>query len=234
MRPLTAQDRLILALDVPSVEAAHAVVEDTADSVGVYKIGLELIYAGGLDLAQDLVDAGLKVFLDAKLLDIDNTVAGAVRSIVATGVRFATLHAYPKTMAAAVAAKGEADLALLAVTVLTSMDDADLAAAGYRGSAADLVVERARQAKAAGADGLVCSPLEAARIRAAVGPEMLIVTPGVRPAGSASGDQRRVATPGAAVAAGADYVVVGRPILEAADRGAAARAILAEIAAATA
>lgn len=234
MRPLSAQDRLILALDVANVEEARAVVEDTAESVGVYKIGLELIYAGGLELAQDLADAGIKVFLDAKLLDIDNTVAGAVRSIVGTGARFVTLHAYPKAMAAAVEARDDADLALLAVTVLTSMDDADLAAAGYRGTAADLVLERALQAKAAGLDGLVCSPLEAARIRAAVGASMLIVTPGVRPAGAAAGDQKRVATPGAAVAAGADYVVVGRPILAAADRGAAARAILAEIAAATA
>lgn len=232
MRPLSPQDRLILALDISNPEIARQVVEETADSVGVYKIGLELIYAGGLELAQDLVDAGLKVFLDAKLLDIENTMAGAVRSIVERGVHFATLHAYPKAMAAAATARGDADLALLAVTVLTSMDDADLAAAGYRGSAADLVAERAVQAKAAGVDGIVCSPLEAARIRAAVGAGMLIVTPGVRPAGAASGDQKRVATPIAAIRAGADFVVVGRPILEADDRGAAARAIVGEIAAA--
>ena len=232
MRPLSPQDRLILALDIANPEVARQVVEETAESVGVYKIGLELIYAGGLELAQDLVDAGLKVFLDAKLLDIDNTVAGAVRSIVERGVQFATLHAYPKTMAAAVAARGDADLALLAVTVLTSMDDADLAAAGYSGGAGDLVRARAMQAKQAGVDGIVCSPLEAARIRAAVGPGTLIVTPGVRPAGATAGDQKRVATPAAAIKAGADFIVVGRPILEAADRGEAARAIVAEIAAA--
>lgn len=232
MRPRTATDRLILALDVPTADQARAIVEETAGVVGVYKIGLELIYAGGLELAQDLVDAGLKVFLDAKLLDIDNTVAGAVRSIVETGVQYATLHAYPKAMAAAAEARGDADLALLAVTVLTSMDDADLAVAGYGATAGDLVAARARQAVDAGVNGIVCSPLEAAWLRTVVGHDMLIVTPGVRPAGAESGDQKRVATPAAAIRGGADMIVVGRPIVGAPDRHAAATAIVAEIAAA--
>jgi orotidine-5'-phosphate decarboxylase len=230
MHPTDPHDRLILALDVPTPEAARTIVEETAGAVGVYKIGLELIYAGGLELARDLVDAGLKVFLDAKLLDIDNTVAGAIRSIVGTGAAFATLHAYPKTMAAAVEARGDADLRLLAVTALTSMDDADLAAAGYRDTAAELVAVRARQAAAAGIDGIVASPLEVARLRPILGRDRVIVTPGVRPAGSAAGDQKRVATPAEAIRAGADYLVVGRPILAAPDRRAAAEAIARDIA----
>lgn len=231
--PKTARDRLILAVDTPSVADARTVIEDTRGAVGVYKIGLELIYApGGLELAGELVRTGERVFLDAKLLDIDNTVAGAVRSAVALGADLLTLHAYPKAMAAAVAARGEARTALLAVTVLTSLDDADLTAAGYRGTVAERVAERAAQAKAAGIDGIVCSPKEVAAVRAVVGPDMLLVTPGVRPAGAAAGDQKRVATPGEAIRDGADMLVVGRPIVGAPDRRAAADAIVAEIAAA--
>lgn len=231
--PKTARDRLILAVDTPNVAEARAVIADTRGAVGVYKIGLELIYApGGLELAGELVRTGERVFLDAKLLDIDNTVAGAVRSAVALGADLLTLHAYPKAMAAAVAARGEARTALLAVTVLTSLDDEDLAAAGYRGTVAERVAERAAQAKAAGIDGIVCSPKEVAAVRAVVGPDMLLVTPGVRPAGAAAGDQKRVATPGEAIRDGADMLVVGRPIVGAPDRRAAADAIVAEIAAA--
>jgi orotidine-5'-phosphate decarboxylase len=230
MRPRTPVDRLILALDVPSVAEARAVVAATEGDVGVYKVGLELIYAGGVDFARELAASGKRVFLDAKLHDIDNTVAGAVRSILSVGATFLTLHAYPKTMAAAVAARGDAPLALLAVTVLTALDDADLAEAGYRAGVAETVAMRAAQAKAAGVDGIVCSPREVGALRALVGPDILLVTPGVRPAGSAAGDQKRVATPSEAIRAGADMVVVGRPILAAPDRRAAARAIVEEIA----
>src|SRR4029079_14233106 len=175
-------------------------------------------------------DAGKKVFLDVKLLDIDNTVEGAVKSIAAMGVTFATVHAYPKAMRAAVAARGAAALQLLAVTVLTSMDDADLAAAGYRDSASALVARRARDARDAGVDGIVASPAAARAVRDIVGPSRAIVTPGIRPAGSEAGDQTRIATPAAAIHAGADYLVVGRPITGAKDPKAAAEAIQHEIA----
>lgn len=230
MRPRSPVDRLILALDVPTVAEARAVVAETEGDVGVYKVGLELIYAGGVDFARELAASGKRVFLDGKLHDIDNTVAGAVRSILSVGATFLTLHAYPKTMAAAVAARGDAPLALLAVTVLTAFDDADLAEAGYRAGVAETVAMRAAQAKAAGVDGIVCSPREVGALRALVGPDVLLVTPGVRPAGSAAGDQKRVATPAEAIRSGADMIVVGRPILGAADRRAAARAIVAELA----
>lgn len=230
MRPRSPVDRLILALDVPTVAEARAVVAETEGDVGVYKVGLELIYAGGVEFARELAASGKRVFLDAKLHDIDNTVAGAVRSILAVGATYLTLHAYPKTMAAAVAARGEAPLALLAVTVLTAFDDADLAEAGYRAGVAETVAMRAAQAKAAGVEGIVCSPREAASLRSLVGPDVLLVTPGVRPAGAAAGDQKRVATPAEAIRSGADLIVVGRPILAAADRRAAARAIVTELA----
>ena len=199
------------------------------DAVSFYKIGLQLIFAGGIDLAGRLTGAGKKVFLDAKLLDIDNTVAGAVGSIRRTGATFLTIHAYPKAMQAAVAARGEAALKLLAVTVLTSMDDGDIAKAGYGGDATALVARRARQAKEAGMDGVVASPAEAAAVRAIVGPDMAIVTPGIRPKGADVGDQKRVATPAAAIRAGADFLVVGRPITGAADPRSAAESIVDEI-----
>lgn len=230
MRPRSPVDRLILALDVPTVAEARAVVAETEGDVGVYKVGLELIFAGGVDFARELAASGKRVFLDAKLHDIDNTVAGAVRSILSVGATFLTLHAYPKTMAAAVTARGDAPLSLLAVTVLTAFDDADLAEAGYRAGVAETVAMRAAQAKSAGVDGIVCSPREVGALRALVGPDVLLVTPGVRPAGSAAGDQKRVATPAEAIRSGADMIVVGRPILGAADRRAAARAIVAELA----
>ncbi len=230
------EDRLILALDVASVPEAERIVAETRGAVGVYKIGYRLVFAGGLALAEKLVAEGEKVFLDVKLLDIDNTMAEGVESILRLGVDWLTLHAYPKAMRAAVAARDRAEngrTRLLGVTVLTSMDDADLAAAGYAPSVEDLVAARARDAVAAGMDGIVCSPAEAARLRAAVGPDLVLVTPGVRPRGTDAGDQKRVMTPGDAIAAGADLLVVGRPILAAADRRAAAAAIVAEIAEAT-
>ncbi|MGH2340039.1 orotidine-5'-phosphate decarboxylase [Segnochrobactraceae bacterium EtOH-i3] len=224
--------RLALAVDAPTLDAARRIIDDTADHVGVFKIGLELLFAGGLDLARELAAAGRRVFLDVKLLDIDNTVAGAIRTIAGTGVEFVTLHAYPNTMAAAIAARGDAPLTLLGVTVLTSMDEADLHAAGYSGTPADLVEHRARAARALGMDGLVCSAREVARVRALVGPEMVLVTPGIRPAGADVGDQKRVVTPAQAIRDGASLLVVGRPITAAEDRAGAARRILDEIASA--
>lgn len=234
MLTIPARDRLIVALDLPSVADAEAMVAGLGDSVTFYKIGLQMIFAGGIDFARRLAGEGKQVFLDAKLLDIDNTVEGAVESILPLGVTFLTIHAYPKAMRAAVSARGDAPLRLLGVTVLTSMDDADLRDAGFAGTAADLVAARAADARAAGMDGVVASPAEAAAVRALIGPGMALVTPGVRPAGAASGDQKRVATPAAAIAAGADYLVVGRPVTTAPDPCGAAQSIIAEIEAALA
>ncbi len=180
-------------------------------------------------IAARLAADGKKVFLDVKLLDIDNTVAGAIASIRDMGMTFVTVHAYPKAMRAAVAARGNSSLRLLGVTVLTSMSDHDLTDAGYDWSAAELAVQRAADARAAGMDGVVASPAEAAAVRGVVGPDLTIVTPGIRLAGAAADDQRRVAMPAAAIGAGADYLVVGRPITAAADPAAAAAAIVAEI-----
>lgn len=226
--------RLILGLDVPSLAEARALVGATKENVGTYKIGHQLLFTGGLALAEELIGAGIGVFLDAKLLDIDNTVAHGVTALGRLGAEFLTIHAYPKAMRAAVAAKRAAGVTtkLLAVTVLTSMDDDDLAEAGYAGTVKGLVMTRAAQARAAGMDGIVCAPHEVAAIRAVVGPDMALVTPGVRPAGSAAGDQKRVMTPGDAIRAGADHLVVARPIAAAPDPAAAAAAIAAEIAAA--
>ncbi len=227
---LPARDRLIVALDTPDVGSARELVRQIGNQAVFYKVGFQLALAGGLDLVRDLKAQGHKVFLDMKLLDIDNTVAKAVEQAVALNVDMLTIHAYPNAMRAAVsAAKGSA-LTLLGVTVLTSMDDSDLRAAGYAQDAASLVAKRAAQARDAGMGGLVCSPVEAAAVRAIVGPTLAIVTPGVRPAGSSEGDQKRIATPGVAIAAGATHLVVGRPVTEAADPGAAAAAIVAEIA----
>ena len=228
---IVPRDRLIVALDVPGVEAAQAVIGRLNDSVTFYKIGYQLAYAGGLSLVRPLADAGKKVFIDLKLHDISNTVARGVESLKALGATFLTVHAYPQTMKAAVEARGNSSsLKILAVTVLTSYDDGDLEAAGYTVSVSDLVETRARQAKALGVDGIVCSPEEAGVLRKLVGPQMSLVTPGIRPAGAAVGDQKRIMTPARAIAAGADYLVVGRPVLEAADPAATAKAIQAEIA----
>jgi orotidine-5'-phosphate decarboxylase len=233
--PQSATGRLVLPLDVPTVAEARDLIAATKGAVGVYKIGMELQFAGGLDLARELAGEGIDVFLDVKLLDIDNTIASAVRNIARMGVRFVTLHAYPKTMRAAVTAledTGITDLCLLGVTVLTSMDEADVTAAGYGKPVRDLVTSRAADARAAGMGGLVCSPLEAPLVRPLVGEELVIVTPGVRPAGSDHGDQKRVMTPADAIRAGSDYLVIGRPISRAADPRRAAEAIVEEIASA--
>ncbi len=228
------RDRLIVALDVPSVPAASALVERLGEAVSFYKIGYQLAFAGGLALAQTLIGAGKQVFLDLKLHDIGNTVEKGVESVARMGATFVTVHAYPQTMKAAVAARGGAGLRILAVTVLTSYDDKDLAAAGYALGVSSLVARRAAQAREIGVDGLVCSAEEAVALRSLIGTSMSLVTPGIRPAGAAAGDQKRVMTPARAIAAGADYLVVGRPIIEAADPKAAATAILAEITAAAA
>ena len=222
-------ERLIVALDVPSVAAAETLVARLGDSVTFYKIGYQLGFAGGLGFAQTLAGAGKRVFLDMKLHDIGNTVARGVESVARIGVSFLTVHAYPQTMHAAVDAAGDSGLRILAVTVLTSYDDADLAAAGYDFTVPELVAERAEQARDIGIDGLVCSAEEAANLRSLVGSSMVLVTPGIRPAGSEAGDQKRVMTPAAAIKAGADYLVVGRPIVAAPDPKTAAETIIAEI-----
>jgi orotidine-5'-phosphate decarboxylase len=224
------RDRLIVALDVSSIAEAEAMVVKLGDAVSFYKIGYQLAFAGGLPFAHDLIGAGKKVFVDLKLHDIGNTVAKGVESVAKLGATFLTVHAYPQTMHAAVDARKGSGLRILAVTVLTSYDDADLAAAGYDFTVPELVAERAAQARDMGVDGLVCSAEEAARLRTIASAGMVLVTPGIRPAGAEAGDQKRIMTPTAAIAAGADYLVVGRPIIAAPDPKAAAEAIVSEIA----
>ena len=226
---LDARERLIVALDVPSVKAAEAMAARLGDSVSFYKIGYQLAFAGGLSLAAELIAAGKQVFLDLKLHDIGNTVTKGVESIARLGATFVTVHAYPQTMKAAVEGKRGSTLRILAVTVLTSYDDADLAAAGYEMNVNELAAARAAQARDIGVDGLVCSAEEAATLRSIAGARMVLVTPGIRPSGSAAGDQKRIMTPARAIEAGADFLVVGRPVLEAGDPKAAADAIVAEI-----
>ena len=224
-----ADDRLIVALDLPSVSDAERLIDRLGSTVSFYKIGYQLAFAGGLELARDLKKDGKNVFLDMKLLDIDNTVAKGVENVVAMGVDMLTLHAYPKAMRAAVEAAQGSSLCLLGVTVLTSMDEADLVDAGYEYDPYTLVLRRAEQALAAGMGGIVCSANEAAAVRRVIGPEMKIVTPGIRPAGADAGDQKRVMTPAKALEAGATHLVVGRPISAAADPVAAATAIVDEM-----
>ena len=229
---LDPRERLIVALDVASVAQAQALIERLGTSISFYKIGYQLGFAGGIALAQSLAETGHQIFLDMKLHDIGNTVARGVESIARLGASFLSVHAYPQTMHAAVEARAGSKLRILAVTVLTSYDDADLAAAGYDFTVAELVAERAAQARDIGVDGLVCAAEEAAKLRALIRPSMVLVTPGIRPPGSAAGDQKRVMTPAAAIRAGADYLVVGRPIVNAEDPKAVAESIVADIAAA--
>jgi len=227
------RDRLILALDVPSVAEAKALIAKLDDSVGVYKIGLELLFAGGFELAQELARDGRAVFVDAKLLDIEATVERATASIARMGARFLTAHALDrKTLDAAVRGRGDSTLKLLGVTVLTNLSPADLVEQGIDHPLAELVLHRALLAQQAGFDGVIASGHEAASIRKAVGRDFLIVTPGVRPRGSDAQDQARAVTPQAAIEAGADYLVVGRPITRAPNPREAADAIVAEIASA--
>ncbi|AKI02828.1 orotidine-5'-phosphate decarboxylase [Hoeflea sp. IMCC20628] len=222
--------RLIVALDVPTVAEAEALVTRIGNEAVFFKIGYQLAFAGGLHLARDLKASGHKVFLDMKLLDIDNTVAKGVENVVGMGVDMLTLHAYPKAMRAAVEAARGSNLCLLGVTVLTSMDADDLAEAGYAYTPEQLVLRRAAQARDAGMGGIVCSAAEAKAVRAIVGPDMAIVTPGIRPSGTDHGDQKRVMTPAQALQAGASHLVVGRPVSAASDPAAAARAIRLEMA----
>ncbi|MCT8998146.1 orotidine-5'-phosphate decarboxylase [Chelativorans intermedius] len=226
------RDRLIVGLDLATLDEAENAVAALGDTVRFYKIGYQLAFAGGLGFAQELAQDGKKVFLDMKLLDIDNTVARGVENIARMGVAMLTLHAYPKAMRAAVAAAEGSGLCLLGVTVLTSMDSQDLIEAGYREEPEALVLRRASQARDAGMGGVVCSAAEAAAVRATLGPKLAVVTPGIRPAGAAAGDQKRVMTPGEAVRAGASHLVVARPVIAAPDRKAAAQAILEEMRAA--
>ncbi|MCC6008318.1 MAG: orotidine-5'-phosphate decarboxylase [Rhodobacteraceae bacterium] len=228
-----ADDRLIVALDLPHAVAGLDMAGRLGDAVSFYKIGLGMLTGGGLALARELKDEhGKRVFLDLKLFDIGATVEAAVRGLAAFGLDFLTVHGDPHVVRAARAGAGGSEMSILAVTVLTSLDRADLDAGLIMpGDVADIVTERAARAFEAGAQGVIASPREAAAIRAL--PEAagrLIVTPGVRPAGTDRGDQKRVETPAAAIAAGADHVVVGRPVWQAADPRAAARAIRDKIA----
>jgi orotidine-5'-phosphate decarboxylase len=223
-------DRLIVALDVPHAPAGLALAERLGDAVSFYKIGLGMLTTGGLALARELKDDhGKRIFLDLKLFDIGATVEAAVRGLAAFGLDFLTVQGDPQVVRAAAQAKG--DMRILAVTVLTSLDRADLDANLIRaGTVPEIVLARAAAALAAGADGVIASPQEAAAIRAL--PEAagrLIVTPGIRPTGSDAGDQKRILTPAEAIRAGADHIVVGRPIWAAADPAAAARAIRATL-----
>jgi orotidine-5'-phosphate decarboxylase len=232
---LPARERLIVALDAPEVGEAEDWVAALGDSVSFYKVGMELIYGGGgLAFAERLIGAGKRVFIDLKLHDIPHTVERATARIARLGAFFLTVHAYPQTMRAAVAGATGSDLKLLGVSVLTSSDDADLAEAGYALGARELVKRRAAQAESLGLAGLVSSAEEASMLRSARGEAFLLVTPGIRPGGAAAGDQKRIATPSRAIADGADYLVIGRPITGAPDPRATAEAIVAEIAAAAA
>jgi orotidine-5'-phosphate decarboxylase len=201
------------------------------EAVTFYKIGMELVYGGeGLALAERLIGAGKRVFIDVKLHDIPNTVERATRQIARLGATFLTVHAYPQTMRAAQAGAAGTSLKVLGVTVLTSSDDPDLKEAGYAYGVRDLVARRAEQARDAGIHGLILSPQELRQTRAVVDRDFLLVTPGIRPAGGAMGDQKRIMSPGQAIAEGADYLVVGRPITQAPDSKAAADSIVEDMA----
>ena len=226
---ITPKDRLIVPLDLPTVMEAEAMVDNLGDSVSFYKIGHQLAFANGLGFIRELHDRGKKVFLDMKLLDIDNTITKGVENIAKMGVAMTTIHAYPKAMRAAVEAAKDSDLCLLGVTVLTSMDNEDLKQAGYAHSAKDLVLQRAADASEAGMGGVVASAQEASEISKIVRSEMTIVTPGIRPSGSDIGDQKRVMTPAKAIAAGATHLVVGRPITASENPKSSAESIIKEI-----
>ena len=226
-----ARQRLIVALDVPNVEEARTLIDRLGDSVGVYKIGLELLFAGGFSLASELASKGHAVFIDAKLLDIEATVERATAAIAKMGAHFLTVHALDcKTLDAAVRGRSGTKLKLLGVTVLTNLARDDLKEQGIDRAPEELAVYRAMLAQEAGFEGVVASAQEAATLRQALGPDVLIVTPGIRPKGIEAHDQARTMTPAEAIAAGADYLVVGRPITRAADPRAAAEAIAEEIA----
>jgi len=221
-----ADPRLYVALDLPTVAEAEAMVEALGETVSSYKIGLQLLPIGGVEFGQRLKAQGKNVFYDFKLHDIGATVEKATRSIAGLGADLLTVHARPDVMQSAVAGRGESPLKLLGVTVLTSLDKAALEAIGYHEDAKTLVMRRVAQAIEAGMDGVVSSPLEAAAIRAVVPKDFLIVTPGVRLPGGDAGDQKRIATPGDALKNGASHLVVGRPITAAGHPRQAARDVL--------
>lgn len=223
---IKADSRLYVALDLPTVELAEAMVERIGDSVVSYKIGLQLLPLGGVALGQRLKEQGKNVFYDFKLHDIDATVEKATRSIATLGADLLTVHARPDVMAAAAKGRGDSELKVLGVTVLTSLDKKALEDIGYSDSAEDLVLRRVEQALAAGIDGVVSSPLEAEKIRKMVPEDFLVVTPGVRMPGGDKGDQKRIATPGDALSSGASHIVVGRPITMANDPQNAAQDII--------
>ncbi len=229
---MTADDRLIVALDVPNLVQGLDLVARIGDAAGFYKIGLGMLTGGGLALANELKhEQGKRVFLDLKLFDIGATVEAAVRGLAQFDLDFLTVHGDPQVVSAAATGKGASGLKILAVTVLTSLDRADLDANLIKpGDIHAITLERAARALDAGADGVIASPQEAALIRAL--PQArgkLIVTPGVRPAGAASGDQKRIATPFQAISDGADHIVIGRPVWQAPDPAAAARAVIATL-----
>ncbi len=232
---MQARDRLIVALDVPTAPEALTLADRLAGHVGMFKVGSQLFTAAGPELVRALVSRHERVFLDLKFHDIPNTVAGAVESACRLGVRLLTMHATggAAMMQAAAGARGEASTRLLAITVLTSHDARTLAQIGLAGPLPDAVRRLALLAQASGLDGVVCSPEEASLVREACGASFLIVTPGIRPAGVAAADQARAATPAAALSAGADYLVVGRPVIAAPDPAAAAAAIVREMASAS-
>jgi len=228
--PINASDRLIVALDLDSVEKAQRIVEQLEGSVSFFKVGLELFVIGGTPIVEWLIGRGKKVFLDLKFNDVPETVTRATRAAAGLGVSFLTVHGAGPTVRAAVAGRGlDSNLKLLAVTVLTSFDAQDIKDLGFPVSVEELVIHRAKKAHEAGCDGVVASGQEAGKIRQAVGPGMLIVTPGIRPKGVAVQDQKRVVTPGSALADGANYLVVGRPITAETNPRAAAESVLSEM-----
>jgi orotidine-5'-phosphate decarboxylase len=229
---MTADPRLIVALDLPTRAEAEGLVETLGDAVSFYKVGLQLLAGGGMEMAKDLKKRGRSVFLDWKLHDIGATLEKATAAIVASGAcDLLTVHAEPQVMAAAVKGRGgERSAKILGVTVLTSLTGQDLSEMGYGMGVEALIERRVRQAVDAGIDGVVASPHEAHIARRIGGPDFLVVTPGVRPAGAAMNDQARAATPADALANGASHLVVGRPITAAGDPKAAARAVAAEMA----
>lgn len=213
----SGSDRIIVALDVETAVEARALVTKLRDAAGFYKIGLEMFAAAGMDFVRELKAQGHRVFVDLKLYDIGETVKRAVAQVAKVDADFLTVHGSSAVMAAAVAGRGESSLKLLAVTVLTSFDETDLRQMGYTCDLATLVETRVRNAMHAGIDGVVCSGLEAARVRAIAGPRAILVTPGTRSPGASSGDQKRVVTPAEAIADGADYLVIGRQVTRASD-----------------
>ena len=220
---------IIIALDVENADQARGLVSRIGEAVDVYKVGMELYASAGPDFVSELIDDGKQVFLDLKFYDIGETVKRAVAQVARRGARFLTIHASNQVMLAAAEGRGGTDLQLLAVTVLTSVDQADLESDGIPTHIDQLVELRVRNAVAAGIDGLVCSPVEVARVREIAGPDAVLVTPGVRSAGKSLGDQKRVATPAEAIARGASYLVIGREVTRAPDPQGEVQRILSEI-----